>query len=183
MNSYVLLVDDEQNILSALKRELIDEPYEVVTALSGEEGLNLVAGQTFKVIISDERMPGMDGASFLAAAKEISPASVRFMLTGHASIDATMRAVNSGEIYRFFTKPWNSLELKQAILSALEKFDLEDENRRLLKVVKRQSQELRALESHHPGISSLRKDKGGALVLPEISDEEIKKLMEEYGHN
>jgi DNA-binding NtrC family response regulator len=105
------------------------------------------------------------------------------MLTGHASIDATMRAVNSGEIYRFFTKPWNGQELKQAILAAIEKFDLEDENRRLLRVVKRQSQELRALETHHPGISSLRKDNHGALVLPEISDEEIRQLMDEYGHN
>lgn len=181
MKSFILLVDDEQNVLSALKRELVEEPYEIVTALSGEEGLNLVASHTFKVIISDERMPGMDGASFLAAAKEISPQSVRFMLTGHASIDATMRAVNSGEIYRFFTKPWNSIELKQAILSAIEKYDLEDENRRLLKVVKRQSQELRALEIHHPGISSMRKDKEGAFVLPEISDDEIKELMEEYG--
>ena len=183
MNSCILLVDDEPNVLSALRRELADEPYGIVTALNGEEALNLVAAQTFKVIISDERMPGMDGASFLEAAKEIAPASVRMMLTGHASIDATMRAVNNGEIYRFFTKPWNSHELKQSIKSAIERFDLEDENRRLLKVVKRQSQELRALETNHPGIGRLRKDKEGAVILPEISDEEIKQLMDEYGHN
>jgi DNA-binding NtrC family response regulator len=183
MSSCILLVDDEQNVLSALMRELSDEPYEVFTALSGEEAMNLVSARAFKVIISDERMPGMDGASFLVAAKEISPASVRMMLTGHASIDATMRAVNSGEIYRFFTKPWSSLELKQSIRSAVEKYDLEDENRRLLKVLKRQSQELRALETHHPGISQLRRNREGAVVLPEISDDEIRQLMEEYGHN
>ena len=181
MKSFILLVDDEQNVLSALKRELAEEPYEVVTAQSGEEGLSLLESHSFKVIISDERMPGMDGAEFLAAAKELSPQSVRFMLTGHASIDATMKAVNNCEIYRFFTKPWNSMELKQAILSAIERYDLEDENRRLLKVVKRQSQELRALEIHHPGISTLRKDKEGAFVLPEISDDELQQLMEEYG--
>jgi DNA-binding NtrC family response regulator len=183
MNSCILLVDDEQNVLSALTRELADEPYGIVTALNGEEAMNLVTSQVFKVIISDERMPGMDGASFLTAAKEVSPSSVRMMLTGHASIDATMRAVNDGEIYRFFTKPWNSQELKQAIRSAIEKFDLEDENRRLLKVVKRQSQELRALEMHHPGISRLRKDREGAVILPEISDAEVRQLMDEYGHN
>jgi two-component system, probable response regulator PhcQ len=183
MNSCILLVDDEPNVLSALMRELADEPYEIVTALSGEEAMNLVSDRSFKVIISDERMPGMDGASFLAAAKEISPLSVRMMLTGHASIDATMRAINDGEIYRFFMKPWNSLELKQSIRSAIEKFDLEDENRRLLKVVKRQSQELRALETHHPGISQLRRDRAGAVVLPEISDDEVRQLMEEFGHN
>lgn len=183
MNSCILLVDDEPNVLSALMRELADEPYGIVTALNGEEALNLVAAQTFKVIISDERMPGMDGASFLEAAKEISPTSVRMMLTGHASINATMRAVNNGEIYRFFTKPWNSFELKQSIKSAIERFDLEDENSRLLKVVKRQSQELRALETNHPGISRLRRDREGAVILPEISDEEVKQLMAEYGHN
>jgi two-component system, probable response regulator PhcQ len=183
MSSCILLVDDEQNVLSALIRELADEPYDVVTALSGEEAMNLISARSFKVIISDERMPGMDGASFLTAAKEISPSSVRMMLTGHASIDATMRAVNNGEIYRFFTKPWSSLELKQSIRSAIEKFDLEDENRRLLKVVKRQSQELRALETHHPGISRLMKDKDGAVVLPEISDDEVRQLMDDYGHN
>jgi DNA-binding NtrC family response regulator len=183
MNSYILLVDDEQNVLSALIRELADEPYEIVTALNGEEALNLVAGQTFKVIISDERMPGMDGASFLAAAKEISPSSVRIMLTGHASIDATMRAVNNGEIYRFFTKPWNSLELKQSIKTAVERYDLEDENRKLFKFERRQSQELRVLENNHPGISRLSKDREGAFVLPEISDDEVRQLMEEYGHN
>ena len=183
MGSCILLVDDEQNVLSALKRELADEPYEIFTALNGEEALNLVSARNFKIIISDERMPGMDGASFLAAAKEISPSSVRMMLTGHASIDATMRAVNDGEIYRFFTKPWNSLELKQAIKSAIERYDLEDENRRLLKLVKRQTQELRALETHHPGISRLRKDRSGAVILPEISDDEVRQLMNEYGHN
>jgi len=183
MGSCILLVDDEQNVLSALKRELADEPYEIFTALNGEEALNLVSARNFKVIISDERMPGMDGASFLAAAKEISPSSVRMMLTGHASIDATMRAVNDGEIYRFFTKPWNSLELKQAIKSAIERYDLEDENRRLLKLVKRQTQELRSLETHHPGISRLRKDRDGAVILPEISDDEVRQLMDDYGRN
>lgn len=183
MSSCILLVDDEQNVLSALMRELADEPYGIVTALSGEEALGLIAAKKFKVIISDERMPGMDGASFLAAAKEISPASVRMMLTGHASIEATMRAVNSGEIFKFFTKPWNSFELKQSIKAAVERYDLEDENQRLLKVVKRQSQELKVLETRHPGISRLTRDHEGAVILPEISDDEVKQLMDEYGHN
>lgn len=183
MNSCILLVDDEQNVLSALRRELADEPYGIVTAMSGEEALNLVAAKKFKVIISDERMPGMDGASFLAAAKEISPSSIRMMLTGHASIEATMRAVNNGEIYRFFTKPWNSLELKLSIKSGIERYDLEDENRRLLKVVRRQSQELRVLETSHPGITRINKDRDGALILPDISDDEIRQMMDEYGQS
>ncbi|NVO00252.1 MAG: response regulator [Geobacteraceae bacterium] len=183
MSSCILLVDDEQNVLSALMRELADEPYGIVTALSGEEALGLISAKKFKVIISDERMPGMDGASFLSAAKEISPSSIRMMLTGHASIEATMRAVNSGEIFKFFTKPWNSHELKQSIKVAIERYDLEDENQKLLKVVKRQSQELKALETHHPGITRLTRDREGAVILPEISDDEIRQLLDEFGHN
>lgn len=183
MSGCILLVDDEQNVLSALMRELADEPYGIVTALSGEEALNLVEAKTFKVIVSDERMPGMDGASFLAAARESSPVSIRMMLTGHASIDAAMRAVNKGEIFKFFTKPWNSHELKQSIKAAIERYDLEEENRRLLKVVKRQSQELKVLETLHPGISRMKRDRDGAVILPEISDDEVRLLLEEYGHN
>lgn len=183
MSSCILLVDDEQNVLSALMRELADEPYGIVTALSGEEALGLISAKKFKVIISDERMPGMDGASFLSAAKEISPSSIRMMLTGHASIEATMRAVNNGEIFKFFTKPWNSHELKQSIKVAIERYDLEDENQKLLKVVKRQSQELKVLETHHPGITRLTRDREGAVILPDISDDEVRQLLDEYGHN
>lgn len=85
-----------------------------------------------------------------------------------------MRAVNSGEIYRFFIKPWDDIELKLAIRSALEKYDLEHENRRLLRTVRHQSQELRYLERSYPGISELRREVGGAIrIESELSEEEI----------
>lgn len=120
----------------------------------------------------------MDGAEFLGLVKGLHPETVRIMLTGHASIEATMRAVNSGEIYRFFTKPWNETELKLAIRSALEKYDLEQENRRLLRTVRHQSQELRYLEKSYPGISEIRKDAGGAIQIDtDVSDEEIADII------
>jgi DNA-binding NtrC family response regulator len=177
MNTAILLVDDEAPVISALKRALMDEPYDVVGVTSGEEGIAAMAAQQFKVVVSDERMPGMDGAEFLGLVRQYHPAIIRIMLTGHASIEATMRAVNSGEIYRFFTKPWDDTMIKLAIRSAIEKFDLEEENRRLLKTVKRQSQELRALERHHPGISTLQRTDQGAYELPEISDRELQKII------
>lgn len=173
----ILIVDDEENILSALTRALIDEPYEILTASSGEEGLNVIEKTPCMVVISDERMPGMDGASFLGIVKSRYPETIRMMLTGHASVEATMRAVNNGEIYRFFTKPWDEPMLKLAIRSALEKYALEEENRRLLKTVKRQSQELKSLEDRYPGISQLKYTPDGAYQLPEISDEEIQKMI------
>lgn len=170
----ILLVDDEAHVISALKRALSEEDYEVAGAGGGEEALKLMAERRFKVVVSDEMMPGMDGAAFLAAVKERYPETVRMMLTGHASIEATMRAVNRGEIYRFFVKPWDELELKQAIRSALEKYDLEDENRRLLRTIKRQSQEFKYLEKNYPGITDLRKDASGAIQLDvDVTDDEL----------
>jgi DNA-binding NtrC family response regulator len=178
MTTYrILLVDDEQNILSALCRTLMDEPYELVTATSAEEGLNVLSKERIHVVVSDERMPGMDGAAFLNYVRSRYPETIRMMLTGHASIEATMRAVNNGEIYRFFTKPWDDNMLQLAIRSAVEKYELEDENRRLLKTVKRQSQELKSLEKHYPGISELQRTDQGAYELPEVDDSELQKII------
>ncbi len=180
MNTSILLVDDEPNVLAALKRSLMDEPYDIVTAVNGEEALVLMDGTQFKAVISDERMPGMDGAEFLSIVKDRWPVTVRIMLTGHASVDATMQAVNKGEIYRFFTKPWDDVMLKLAIRSAIEKFDLEEENRRLLTTVKQQSRELKSLERSYPGISELKKTVQGAIELPEIDDDELQEIIARY---
>ncbi len=172
-------MDDESNVLNSLERSLLDEPYAIRTATSGEEALQLAANMRFKVVISDERMPGMDGAEFLSIIKERYPETVRIMLTGYASIESTMRAVNSGEIYRFFTKPWNDIDLKLALRSAIDKFDLEEENRRLLKTVKRQAGELKQLESQYPGIATLNRNRTGSVILPEMSEEEITRIIAE----
>lgn len=173
----ILIVDDEPHVISALMRGLDEEPYLVVGASGGKEALQLMTQQMFKVVISDERMPGMDGAEFLSLVKELHPETVRIMLTGHASVEATMRAVNSGEIYRFFTKPWNETELKLALRSAVEKYDLEEENRRLLRTVRHQSQELKYLEHSYPGISDLRRGDDGAITIEEVSEEEIARIV------
>lgn len=180
MTHRILLVDDEPNVLAALERALLDEPYEIETAPSGEKGLEALANGSFTVIISDERMPGMGGAAFLSKVKELYPNTLRMMLTGQASLESTMKAVNGGEIYRFFIKPWDESQVILALRSAVEKAELEDENRRLLLTVKRQSAELKMLEKSFPGISDIRKDDTGAYVLEEISDEEAAALIAEY---
>jgi DNA-binding NtrC family response regulator len=99
------------------------------------------------------------------------------MLTGHASLEATVAAVNRGEVYRFFTKPWNDVELLMAIRTAIEKYDLEAENRRLLRTIKNQAFELKAIEKVHPGITRLEKDENGNLLLPDFSEEEIEEIL------
>jgi two-component system, probable response regulator PhcQ len=185
MEETLLIVDDEQSVISALVRSLDDEGYEISTANSGDEGLKLLKSQRFKVVISDERMPGMSGSEFLAAVREKQPETVRIMLTGHASLESTMAAVNSGEIYRFFIKPWNDHELLLAIRSAMEKYNLEAENRRLLSKIKEQALTLKVTEMIHPGITHIEKDDQGNLLLPDFSDceiaEMIKSFEEEHG--
>jgi DNA-binding NtrC family response regulator len=133
----ILIVDDEQNVISALKRTLMEEPYAVYSAESAAEGLEILdRTKNIKVIVSDERMPVVAGHEFLATVKDKFPNIIRIMLTGYADINAAMKAINEGEIYRFFSKPWNDTEIKFIIRSAIEKYDLEAENRRLLSIIR-----------------------------------------------
>jgi DNA-binding NtrC family response regulator len=177
MNGKILLVDDEINVLSALKRALIEEPYEIYTATGGEQALEIMQTHVFKVVFSDERMAGMQGSEFLSLVRERYPDTVRILLTGHATLEAAVRAVNQGEIYRFFTKPWDDTEIKLAVRSAIEKYDLERENRRLLSTIKRQSLEMKVLERRFPGITRVGRDSRGSLVLDDMPEEEIRRLI------
>jgi DNA-binding NtrC family response regulator len=166
----ILLVDDEQSVISALRRALMEESYDILTANSGVEGLNIMKSDRIKLVISDEKMPGMSGTEFLTTVKNLFPSTIRIMLTGHANIQSAMSAVNNGEIYRFFAKPWDDLEIKLSIKSAIDKFNIEEENRRLLKTVKRQASELQELEMKHPGITNLDRDEFGNVILQDIPD-------------
>jgi DNA-binding NtrC family response regulator len=179
MKSRILLVDDESNVLSALNRALFDEPLEIFSVTSAEEALDVMTREQFKAVVSDERMLGMQGSDFLARVKDRYPHTIRILLTGHATLEAAMKAVNEGEIYRFFSKPWDDHQLKFAIRGAIEKFDLETENRRLLATVQQQSLEIKVLEKRYPGISRVEKDGQGVFVLPDISEEEMGTMLAE----
>jgi DNA-binding NtrC family response regulator len=179
MNDKILLVDDEENVLKALKRALFEESLEIEVASSAEDALDIMAEKHFKVVVSDERMLGMQGSEFLSQVKDLHPATVRILLTGHATLEAAMRAVNRGEIYRFFAKPWDDNDIRFAIRSAVEKYDLEAENRRLLATVKNQAMELKVLEKRYPGISRVEKDSRGIFLLPDIDEAEIDVLIAE----
>ncbi|MGY6277164.1 EAL domain-containing protein [Methylomonas sp. MgM2] len=114
----VLLVDDEANILSSLKRLLRREGYIVLTACSGQQGLELMATHKVGVVISDARMPHMTGADFLSKVRQMHPDCVRIMLSGYTDIQAVTEAVNKGEIYKFLTKPWDSDDLRETVRKA-----------------------------------------------------------------
>ena len=128
----VLFVDDEPNILKTLSRLFMDEEYEVHTAGNGREALDLIeAGLRPTLIVSDQRMPVMGGAEFLARAAQLVPDSIRMVLTGYADINAAVAAINQGGIYRYILKPWNDDDLKMTVREAVHHFRLVEENRTL----------------------------------------------------
>ena len=120
----VLIVDDEPDILDSLRLSL-ELDYDVQTATSGAEGLELLGTHGAALIISDQRMPKMDGVEFLAQAQELSPDSVRMMLTGFADFGAIVEAVNKGQIYRYISKPWEPRELEMDVRRAVERYEIE----------------------------------------------------------
>lgn len=140
----VLCVDDEKGILRALRRALMDEDIEVITANSGAEGLECIATATnLALIISDQRMPEMTGVEFLQQAKVLCPNAYRVMLTGYADINATMDAVNKGEIWRYITKPWDDEQIVLLVRDAVRQYNLEAENKKLQLIVEKQALELK----------------------------------------
>jgi response regulator RpfG family c-di-GMP phosphodiesterase len=127
----LLLVDDEKNILAALRRLLHQEKYRILTANSAQEGLIILATTPVDVIVSDQRMPEMTGVEFFRTAKEIYPDTIRIMLSGYTELQSVTDAVNEGAIYKFLTKPWDDQQLKAHIAEAFQRKGLADENARL----------------------------------------------------
>ncbi len=141
----VLFVDDEPNILSALRRLFRPRGYRVLTAESGAEGLDVLAREPVDLVISDMRMPEMDGARFLAQVRQRWPGVLRLLLTGYSDIQSIQDAINCGEIYRYITKPWDDNDIVLVVRHALERRELELEKQRLEQLTVRQNEELKAL--------------------------------------
>ena len=118
----LLLVDDEENILHSLKRLLRKEPYQVLSCSSAAEALELLALHQVQVIISDQRMPEMNGTEFLSRVKEMYPDTVRIVLSGYTDLRSVTEAINRGAIYKFMTKPWQDDELKTEIAAAFRRY-------------------------------------------------------------
>ena len=144
-NRIILCVDDEREILSALQRSLRQKADRILTATSGEEGLALLEEYAPGVIVSDMRMPGMNGAEFLNRVLEFAPHTFRILLTGHADMEAAISAINRGEIHRYLHKPWDADELGQAIEQGFERHQLIQANLALTDSLSEKNQELEEL--------------------------------------
>jgi DNA-binding NtrC family response regulator len=116
----VLLVDDDPSVLHGLARALRHQPYRIYTATSGEEAMFAVKARDIDVVVADEHMPGMRGGEFLAWIASNCPEVMRIVLTGHATVESMMQAINEGRVFHYFTKPCNPANLGVAIRKALE---------------------------------------------------------------
>ena len=141
----VLCVDDEANILSALKRCLRNAGYSVLTAASGDQALALLEQMPVDLVLSDMRMPGMDGAQLLEQVHTRWPQVVRLLLTGQADIDATVAAINRGRILRYLRKPWDEAELLGALAEGAQRLALTRDKARLEALTQHQNEQLKAL--------------------------------------
>lgn len=139
----ILCVDDEVNVLKSLKRLFLDEDYEILTAESGQEGLAILEQhQPVQVVISDYRMPEMDGVAFFKEVHARWPDTVRIVLSGYADTAAVVAAINEGQVYKFIPKPWNDDELKVAIVKAVELYFLVKANNELNEELRQANDEL-----------------------------------------
>lgn len=160
----VLIVDDEPEVLDSLRRILRDQDYRILSTTSPVEALSLIEGGGIDVLISDIDMPGMSGIELVARVRQSYPDVVRMLLTGGASLDSALRAINEGEVYRYLTKPWDKAVLRETIRQALDRLD---ELRRAAsagRAVLLRERLLSELAAMHPGIREVTLD-GGDYVL------------------
>lgn len=168
----ILLVDDEPNILKALTRVL--KHYAITTASSGQEALILADATEFDIVISDYRMPEMDGITFLEKFMALQPDAIRIIVTGYADLDAAQNAINTLGVFRFINKPWNNLEIIHAVEKGLELKWILQENKQLADQVRQQQARLneqdailKALEAEEPGITKVNWAPDGSIILDE----------------
>ena len=181
----ILLVDDEINVLTALKRSLMRIPIDeldgdrpdIETFISAPQAIARVQRVPVDLVISDYRMPGMSGVEFLSEVVQAQPDVARIILSGNADLDAVVDAINKVQIFRFVAKPWHDFELKTAIVQALAARALVLENRRLADLVRvqyskisRREAELRRLEAESPGITRFSVMADGSIAIDDEDD-------------
>lgn len=141
----LLCVDDEDGILRSLKRLLRSENFNVLTASSGVEALEILEQTPVQVLVADQRMPDMSGIELLEKVKCSYPQIVRVVLSGFADIATILESINKGEVFRYLGKPWNDEELKTMLRQCFHQYHLEQENKELLAIVNHQNEQLAKL--------------------------------------
>jgi two-component system probable response regulator PhcQ len=176
----ILLVDDEAHVTAALSRHFAKQAYDVVTVTSAAAAQEVLAKQSVDVIVTDERMPGESGTEFLAKVRRRYPNTIRMVLSGQASLEAAVRAINEGEVYRFFLKPCNPTDLIFTIQRALEHRRLAQKSRELLKEFQRQAAMLATGEHNSSALMHVKRDDSGAVLLEESNaSDSVESLLQD----
>jgi class 3 adenylate cyclase len=177
----VLYVDDEANNLTAFKAGFRRD-YNVYTALSGMEGLEIFKNENIHVVVTDQRMPNMTGVEFLQQLPEI-PDNIRIILTGFSDIESIIEAINTGQVYRYITKPWNKEELKMNIDNAIETVLLRRDNKELIDQLREHNDQLEEKIKDRTKDIEKEKEKSDSLlrnILPDEIADELKKFGKSY---
>jgi two-component system, probable response regulator PhcQ len=156
----ILVVDDEPRVLDALRRTLRDPAYRVLTASDGREALSLLAAEQVDVLLSDIDMPGMNGIELVKEVRRRFPEVIRLLLTGDASLDSALDAINDGEVYRYLVKPWKGAELRQTVADACARLGELRAAAQASQRITARDRMLAELEREHPGIREVRLEAG-----------------------
>ena len=141
----LLCVDDEPNVINSVRRLFLDAGYTILTANSAQDGLGILEDGDIQIVISDYRMPNMNGVEFLRKVRTRWPDTVRIVLSGYADTASIVSAINEGEIYRFIPKPWNDDDLKVTVANAIERYQLLKKNAKLTAELVKVNEELKGL--------------------------------------
>jgi DNA-binding NtrC family response regulator len=168
MNKHtILIVDDEELVIEFIKRTLAKDDYNILTALSGKEGLAKLKNHEVSMVVSDYKMPGMNGLEFLEKVKNAYPGILTIMLTINTDIEIAVKAINNAGVYKFIIKPWDDIDFRITIKRALESLQVVKERNLLMEKVKTHETILRDLEKKYPGISRVERDENGYVLSQE----------------
>jgi len=171
--SRILLIDDEPMILTSLTR-LLEDDFDVSTAPDGFKALELIGKSEFKVIICDQRMPGMLGHEVLKKARDLSPKSIRILLTGYSDLDSIINSVNAGEVFRYINKPWKADNLVNTVKLGIQIYD---------KINDLQASAPKPTGTTAPASVHIEvEEKKGDVLFVDYSPDEVKRLANQFGN-
>jgi DNA-binding NtrC family response regulator len=159
-----LVVDDEELFIEYIKSMLSGESYNVVTASNGKQGLEILKKQSVNLVISEYKIPLMNGLEFLEKVRIIYPDILTVMVTDQADINLAIKAVNEAGVYKFLLKPWDDIDFKNTIKRTLESLQVIKERDELIRKVKTHEATLKDLEKRYPGITKVEKDEDGYIL-------------------
>jgi two-component system probable response regulator PhcQ len=160
----ILVVDDEELFLEYFKSMFSGENYNVITASSGKQGLEILKKQSVNMVISEYKIPLMNGLEFLEKVRIVYPDILTVMVTDQADIYLAIRAINEAGVYKFILKPCDDIDFKNTIKRTLESLQVIKERDELIRKVKTHEATLKDLEKRYPGITKVEKNEDGYIL-------------------